>query len=84
MFCKNSGTILLDEIAPEVYFERLISHLRISAGRHTFDKGVATKLDHLLEVDLIAAAVRSWMLNPLFRCSDPGRYEIITPITDAP
>ena len=66
-FVRTAVQFFLGEITLEDYFDRLISHLEVDAERHTFDKAKSTKLENLLRVDLISAAVKSLMLNRSFR-----------------
>ncbi len=56
-FAKTAAQYYGLEINLEVYLDRLISHLEVDAGRHTFDNAKSTKLDELLAVDLISGAV---------------------------
>lgn len=66
-FVRTTAQFFLDEITLEEYFDRLIGHLEVDAVRHTFDNAKSTKLDDLLTVDLISAAVKCLMLNRSFR-----------------
>jgi len=67
-FVRTTAQFFLGEITLEDYFDRLIGHLEAGAVRHTFDNEKSTKLEDLLRVDLISAAVKCLMLDQSFRC----------------
>lgn len=70
-FAQAAARFYLREITLEEYFTKLLTHLKPDARRHPFDR--ALKLLDLLQVDLISAAVKSQMLNPLVpRVEDRG------------
>lgn len=57
-----TARLVLQEISLEIYFERLIDHIREGGARHTWDK-TKTNLQHALQVDLIAGAFKARMLK---------------------
>lgn len=73
-FVFTAAQYYLETIDIDEYFGRLVGHLEADATLHRFDNQRGAKISQLLEVDLVAGAIKSHMLNRGFpRLQAAGR-----------
>ena len=65
-FVFTAAQYFLERIDIDEYFGRLVGHLEAGATLHGFDNAKGTNIRQLLDVDLIAGAIKSHMLNRAF------------------
>lgn len=82
-FVFTAAQYYLETIDIDEYFGRLVGHLEADATLHRFDNQRGAKISQLLEVDLVAGAIKSHMLNRAFpRLQAAGRT--LPSLNDAP
>ncbi|KAK1832987.1 hypothetical protein QBC39DRAFT_347332 [Podospora conica] len=65
-YLHTVAQFFLERIDLDEYFGRLIRHLEVDATLHRFDNPRAYKIAELLDVDPIAGAIKSQMMNKNF------------------
>lgn len=73
-FVFTAAQYYLERIDIDEYFGRLVGHLQADATLHRFDNQIGATIRQVLEVDLVAGAIKSQMLNRAFpRLQAAGR-----------
>ncbi|KAK0750608.1 hypothetical protein B0T18DRAFT_389998 [Schizothecium vesticola] len=77
-FVFTAAEYFLERIDIEEYFGRLIGHLQADVTLHRFDNAKGSNIRQLLEVDLVAGAIKSHMLNqafPRLQAADASKFK---------